>query len=596
MPKLLDEKHPKNAQEILDEITAIAMKSAGLLRKDADNKGALGKGAFSIACASKLKLSVLTKSDQLTENKQENKQAFKSLDLVIAVTTTKESENDLKKANQLLAEKNIRSPFLDFNFVIIGKKRIAMQASGNFYSTVIDEKKRSISLSSDESKNIIGQLVLGLETLHNNQLIHRDLKPHNILVFIDNSAGSRKITVKITDFDGIQQVDEKGRLNENINACSTRSYRAPEIERCMKGGKYTSQNLNHFKGDIYSLGCIVHDICGVIAVNQKADIEGLANLLKTTDVNLRPTIAEIKKNAFFGSDEKQRSCFFESLLASHSQEIYSGDIADGYLIKPHSNPGEVFNILPDVAFQRAYHAFQNLAFQFKFLNEADGFSKKKTPKGIGKLVFMKNIEIFLESFQNLCAPSPIKDIYYAQKQAMLNWVLEQKALIFDKKCVSAITKLTYHLLLYAVAPENTINKNATIALVLNMIRDKQIAYIGFVCLAILGAILFAGAVPVLLAGAASTSALVGMLHAVGIPVTAAQIASAIAVAPTKIIAVSAVVACLAGYIVIESSKEAEAISVDLKAPYFAQTFFNTADSTVRHDSDLADKKQNGLTC
>ena len=48
--------------------------------------------------------------------------------------------------------------------------------------------------SEDEIRKIIRQIVLGIDYLHNNGVIHRDIKPDNIL-FDDNNK------IKITDFN-----------------------------------------------------------------------------------------------------------------------------------------------------------------------------------------------------------------------------------------------------------------------------------------------------------------------------------------------------------------------------------------------------------
>jgi len=45
----------------------------------------------------------------------------------------------------------------------------------------------------DSPKNIIKQVIYGLQYLHSLHIIHRDIKAENILIFDDN-------TVKITDF------------------------------------------------------------------------------------------------------------------------------------------------------------------------------------------------------------------------------------------------------------------------------------------------------------------------------------------------------------------------------------------------------------
>lgn len=86
------------------------------------------------------------------------------------------------------------------------------------------------------------QMVLGLQHLHSRKILHRDVKPQNILL---NSLGE----VKLTDF-GIAKL-----LEENIAvACSvvgTQIYMSPE--RC-KGEEYT------LVSDIWSVGVVVYEM------------------------------------------------------------------------------------------------------------------------------------------------------------------------------------------------------------------------------------------------------------------------------------------------------------------------------------------------
>eukprot|EP00118_Oscarella_pearsei_P000175 m.4373 g.4373 ORF g.4373 m.4373 type:complete len:316 (+) comp10621_c0_seq1:267-1214(+) len=87
-------------------------------------------------------------------------------------------------------------------------------------------------------KNIVLQLLKGLDFLHSNRVVHRDLKPQNVLVARDG-------VVKIADF-GLARLYH----SENMRLTSvvvTLWYRAPEV---MLVGSYDTSV------DIWSLGCI----------------------------------------------------------------------------------------------------------------------------------------------------------------------------------------------------------------------------------------------------------------------------------------------------------------------------------------------------
>ena len=89
---------------------------------------------------------------------------------------------------------------------------------------------------------IIYQLVKGLQDIHKNNLIHRDLTPDNI--FIDNNK-----KIKIGDFGITKILTETNKYTKS--QIGKIHYIAPEIEL---GEKYNN------KIDIYSLGCIIYEL------------------------------------------------------------------------------------------------------------------------------------------------------------------------------------------------------------------------------------------------------------------------------------------------------------------------------------------------
>ena len=121
---------------------------------------------------------------------------------------------------------------------------IIMEYAGdkNLKQFIVDYKKKSQLIPEDIIYYIILQLVKGLQDIHKNRLIHRDLTPDNIFINENNE-------IKIGDF-GISKI-----LTET-NQYTTKQigkfhYMAPEISL---GLKYNN------KVDIYSLGCIVYEL------------------------------------------------------------------------------------------------------------------------------------------------------------------------------------------------------------------------------------------------------------------------------------------------------------------------------------------------
>ena len=89
------------------------------------------------------------------------------------------------------------------------------------------------------------QVCRGLEAAHQEGVLHRDIKPDNILLGVDG-------TVKLCDF-GLAFVDDEGRLTETLEQVGSRFYMAPECEegRSNKIGKAT---------DLYSLGKVLYHL------------------------------------------------------------------------------------------------------------------------------------------------------------------------------------------------------------------------------------------------------------------------------------------------------------------------------------------------
>lgn len=101
------------------------------------------------------------------------------------------------------------------------------------------EKKGKLSYR--ETISIAIQIANGIECAHNNQIVHRDIKPQNIMI-------SREGKVKVTDF-GIARAASANTINGN--AMGSVHYISPE----QAGGKYVDE-----KSDIYSLGITMFEM------------------------------------------------------------------------------------------------------------------------------------------------------------------------------------------------------------------------------------------------------------------------------------------------------------------------------------------------
>ena len=96
-------------------------------------------------------------------------------------------------------------------------------------------------LSVREATGISLQVAAGLEAAHNNGIIHRDVKPQNIIISTDGTA-------KVADF-GIARAASADTINSNV--MGSVHYSAPEQSR----GGYCDA-----KSDIYSLGITMYEM------------------------------------------------------------------------------------------------------------------------------------------------------------------------------------------------------------------------------------------------------------------------------------------------------------------------------------------------
>ncbi|TNN01407.1 hypothetical protein fugu_010789 [Takifugu bimaculatus] len=101
-------------------------------------------------------------------------------------------------------------------------------------------------LSSDHAKVFLYQILRGLKYLHSAGILHRDIKPGNLLV-------NSNCVLKICDF-GLARVEESDEARHMTQEVVTQYYRAPEI---LMGSRHYSNSI-----DIWSVGCIFAELLG----------------------------------------------------------------------------------------------------------------------------------------------------------------------------------------------------------------------------------------------------------------------------------------------------------------------------------------------
>ena len=170
------------------------------------------------------------------------------------------------KLNRMVAIKVLKQEFSD-NTEFVSKFRVEAQAAAglmhanivNVYDVGVDngnyyivmelvegitlknyiEKKSHLSVK--ESISIAIQVAMGIDAAHNNNIIHRDIKPQNIMI-------SKEGKVKVTDF-GIAKAATGDTIS--VNAMGSVHYISPEQA---KG------SVSDAKSDIYSTGITLYEM------------------------------------------------------------------------------------------------------------------------------------------------------------------------------------------------------------------------------------------------------------------------------------------------------------------------------------------------
>ncbi|KAJ1297797.1 hypothetical protein BS78_01G404900 [Paspalum vaginatum] len=129
--------------------------------------------------------------------------------------------------------------------------------------------QRHKRVSEAVAKHFIRQLASGLQMLRDNNVVHRDLKPQNILL-VENSENS---LLKIADF-GFAKFLQPFDLAETL--CGSPLYMAPEV---MQAQKYDA------KADLWSVGIILYQlVTGIPPFNGDNQIQLLKNILKSREI------------------------------------------------------------------------------------------------------------------------------------------------------------------------------------------------------------------------------------------------------------------------------------------------------------------------
>lgn len=128
------------------------------------------------------------------------------------------------------------------------------------------------------ARHFMRQLAAGLRVLRENNLIHRDLKPQNLLLSTSDSTA----VLKIADFGFARPLEPQG-LADTL--CGSPLYMAPEI---MHFQKYDA------KADLWSVGTILFQlVTGKTPFSGNNQMQLMQNIVKSNELQFPPEVGEL---------------------------------------------------------------------------------------------------------------------------------------------------------------------------------------------------------------------------------------------------------------------------------------------------------------
>ncbi|MCT4660373.1 MAG: Stk1 family PASTA domain-containing Ser/Thr kinase [Tissierellales bacterium] len=167
--------------------------------------------------------------------------------------------------------------------------------------TLKDYVNKKKKLGAEETLRIATQIAEALNHAHKNKIIHRDIKPHNIMI-------NRDLEIKVMDF-GIARATTSTTLVDGGDVMGSVHYFSPEQAR----GGYTDE-----KSDIYALGVVMYEmLTGHVPFEGSSPINvALKHVQENIEFNEeeKATIPENVQNIVMRCVQKEQSMRYSSAL------------------------------------------------------------------------------------------------------------------------------------------------------------------------------------------------------------------------------------------------------------------------------------------
>ncbi|MER3388117.1 MAG: serine/threonine-protein kinase [Microcella pacifica] len=218
---------------------------------------------------------------------------------------------------------------------------------GEALSTILERER---VLPADQVLDIIAQTASALHAAHQAGLVHRDIKPGNLLITPDRR-------VKITDF-GIARIADQVPLTATGQVMGTVQYLSPE----QASGHSASPST-----DVYSLGIVAYEaLAGRRPFTGESQVAIAMAQINEAPPELPVTVAEPVRNLIFASIAKKPSERPASAqaFARAAQALRRGDVGAAAAIVPAITGGaatEATQVLGAVASEDATRVLPSMA-------------------------------------------------------------------------------------------------------------------------------------------------------------------------------------------------------------------------------------------
>ena len=260
MISLISSQPKKKTQSKVKEIAKIPGKLDSYKIEETIGEGTYGKVKLATHIKLNEKVAIKFINKKRLTNKGDDERIKNEIKII-----TKLNHPNILKAFEVFED--------DINYYIVMERPIR----GDLFNYICSKGR----LTMDEASFIFYQLVNGIQYLHENKVVHRDMKPENIML-------TKDMIVKIGDF-GLSKYYKSTETRLKTN-CGSPCYSAPEV---LRGNRYKPKPV-----DVWGLGIILYCmVCGELPFeDEREDI--LVRKVTLCKYNCPLFVNDIFKNFF----------------------------------------------------------------------------------------------------------------------------------------------------------------------------------------------------------------------------------------------------------------------------------------------------------